>query len=298
MLVVKATDAEWRALHEAADRIEPRVRRAFLNAVSAMRDRINIGLLTDALELGDVDRALRAIQTTLPAHLLRDIQDALAELTQRAAVIAEAHAAFTMSFTLVNEHAADWASRHAAELVTNISIDTRQTIRDLVTRSITEGIPPRVQARTIQQVVGLTERDALAVKRRFDAMLEDAGLNRKLIAVAERQRDRYATKLLRVRAENIARTEAIKSANMGQQLLWEQAAAEGLLDPDAMRRVWIATPDGRVCPRCESLDGVTVTLFGEFTEAEETAPKSGPVTTLTPALHPSCRCALGLVEVT
>ncbi len=43
------------------------------------------------------------------------------------------------------------------------------------------------------------------------------------------------------------------------------------------------------------MDGETVEFVGQFTEAAETAPKGLPVTVQFPPLHPSCRCATGLV---
>lgn len=87
------------------------------------------------------------------------------------------------------------------------------------------------------------------------------------------------------RAETIARTETMKASNDGQQLLWEEAAEKGLLT-GLEKKEWIVTPDDRLCPVCEPMDGVQVELGGFFSVGGEQL--EGP-----PA-HPNCRCTIGL----
>ena len=88
------------------------------------------------------------------------------------------------------------------------------------------------------------------------------------------------------RAERIARTETMYASNEGQSLLWDQAVEEGLLTGKE-RQVWITTPDDRLCPICEPMEGVEIALDGEFDVDGEGI--DGP-----PA-HPNCRCTVGLV---
>lgn len=90
------------------------------------------------------------------------------------------------------------------------------------------------------------------------------------------------------RAEVIARTETMKVANAGQQLAWGQAVDQGFLTGDELQ-VWITTPDDRLCPLCEALDGVTAPLGEPFESDGESY--DGP-----PA-HPQCRCSIGLQPV-
>lgn len=87
------------------------------------------------------------------------------------------------------------------------------------------------------------------------------------------------------RAETIARTETMTASNQGQQALWDQAVDEGLLTGKE-RQVWIVTPDDRLCPICEPLDGQEAD-FGETFDTE-LGKVDGP-----PA-HPRCRCTIGL----
>lgn len=87
------------------------------------------------------------------------------------------------------------------------------------------------------------------------------------------------------RAENIARTETMLASNRGQQLAWDQAIEAGWLTGEEQQE-WITTPDDRLCPICEPLDGQTVPLGGQFKVDGDRI--DGP-----PA-HPRCRCTVGL----
>lgn len=179
-----------------------------------------------------------------------------------------------MPFNMVNPRAVKWAETRAAALVKEISEDTRAVIRSIVVDSFEKGVQPRTTARLIRATIGLTERDALAVARyRFE--LIEKGLD---IDKALKQAEKYASELLQVRAETIARTETLRASNEGQKELWRQAEEMGLLDR-RMKQMWIATEDA--CPECEELDGTTIGMDEDF---------DGP------PLHPNCRCTIGLVE--
>lgn len=87
------------------------------------------------------------------------------------------------------------------------------------------------------------------------------------------------------RAETIARTETMKASNEGQSQAWGQAVQKGLLVGDE-KKEWITTPDDRLCPICEPLDGQQVGL-------DEPFDVDGDQVDAPPA-HPNCRCTMGL----
>ncbi len=84
------------------------------------------------------------------------------------------------------------------------------------------------------------------------------------------------------RAETIARTESMRAVHEGQRQLWRQGVEEGLLDAD-VKRAWITTPDDRLCPICEPLDGETAALDEDYVDG-----------IAAPPAHPNCRCTEGL----
>lgn len=204
------------------------------------------------------------------------------------------------------------ARERTADLVREVEEESKRTIRRIILNSQRRGVPPSVAAKDIARVVGLTERQGLAVTNFSDGLrrLQRGELSRRQLARQwslgpkprrttglsdadiDRLAGRYADRLLRYRALNIARTETITASALGQQATWEQMLKRGVLPRDA-RKAWIVTRDDRLCPRCLSLDGVTVAVRGRFTEAPRPG-KGERVTTLTPPLHASCRCALAL----
>ena len=88
------------------------------------------------------------------------------------------------------------------------------------------------------------------------------------------------------RAETIARTETLRASNEGQSQLWDQAKDAGLLTGDEQQE-WIVTPDDRLCPICEPMDGETVPLNGKFRLNTGEDVDSPPA-------HPNCRCTVAL----
>lgn len=288
-------------IHELADRFEPRLRKAFLEAIEALKRAMPVNEIADLIETGQLTQALAALPD-LPD--LRELRAALADLAVRSADTV----AVELGFALKNERAIRWATEHAARLVTGVNDETRSAIRDIIVRSQREGLNVRSQAQLIRDIVGLTQRDARAVERMVAGMTED-GLADDFIA---RRRESMANRLLRRRAENIARTESIRSSNMGTQIGWRQAQDEGLL-PQSARKVWIITPDQRLCELCAPLEGAVVGVAEAFTtdvkatgfkvtsqtgEDRVEITSTEPIvqfTDLTPPRHPSCRCSLGLV---
>lgn len=84
------------------------------------------------------------------------------------------------------------------------------------------------------------------------------------------------------RAERIARTETMRASNEGLLESWRQALDEELIEGD-LKKEWITTPDDRLCPVCEPLDGEQVGVDETFS-----------VGVVTPPAHPNCRCTMGL----
>jgi hypothetical protein len=79
----------------------------------------------------------------------------------------------------------------------------------------------------------------------------------------------------------------MQAANDGQLDAWDQAQEAGLLTGDE-KKEWITTPDDRICPICDDMDGEQVGLDEEFDVDGDSL--DGP-----PA-HPNCRCTVGLTS--
>jgi hypothetical protein len=206
----------------------------------------------------------------------------------------------TISFDMTNARARAWAAEHAATLVTQIGDETRAAIREVIRDAFDKGLSPRQSARLIAPMIGLTSRGAGAVLNLAALLAEHPGggvvwAGRKRIVVPEdgadddfidRQTEAYGDRLLSDRALSIARTETIAASSEGQRLLWLEAVDAGLLVGDESR-VWITTPDDRLCPICQEMDG-------QLTGLEDPFEVPGGDLVMGPPAHPQCRCAQGI----
>jgi hypothetical protein len=297
--VTKSGLSDWTAIVHIADTLEEDMRSAFLMALSEMANRVDLGKLANALQMGNL---LEAVQLTVPA--LGDLSSPIVAVFQDAfsAIGARYRPELRFGFDLLNPRSVSWIEGHAAERVVAISNDTRAAVQGIVLRGFREGWDVPTMARRIKRTVGLFPRWANAVTN-YHARLVEQG-NRS----ADRLADEYRQRLVAKRATMIARTETIAASNMGQVELWLQAIDAGQL-PTTARKVWVVTPDEKLCPRCRPLDGVTVSILEMFQPRQRAVfiddgsgypsielrlePKpSEPV--LAPPLHPNCRCALRL----
>jgi hypothetical protein len=101
--------------------------------------------------------------------------------------------------------------------------------------------------------------------------------------------DRYAQRSLNYRAITIARTETLRASNWGQLESWNQAAAQGLLNKNTVRRMWLTAEDERTCQICEPIPDMNpdgVALDEDFDTPD------GAITI--PPAHVSCRCTVVL----
>jgi 2'-5' RNA ligase len=181
-------------------------------------------------------------------------------------------------FDINNERAQAFVDQYAGDLVTGITEDVRAGIRAILAGSFEGEYDVRRTAMLMSSMVGLNDRQAGAVARMYQGGLAIPGNADNAAHVAQD----YAARLLRQRADTIARTETIRAANAGVNEGFVQAQESGLLGRGATK-VWIVTPDDKLCDDCEAMDGEEVGLDEAFSDGEDAPPD-----------HPDCRCAVGI----
>jgi hypothetical protein len=261
---------DYRAIHAIADKLTPSLRRRFLEAVARLQGRISLAEIERALRAGGITIELSQALQSFPRELrpaLRVMNDAFAQAAKVTITRGDLH--LRGALTLTNPLAVDAIDANSLRTIRDISTESRRAIQQILQRSFVEGVPLRDSARAIRPLIGLTTKQADAVFTRW-------------LKKGDAAARAYAERLLRHRAQTIARTETIRASVDGQLAIWRAAQAQGLLPGNARKR-WIVTPDDRLCPICRPLAGVEVLLHESF-----------PGGVAGPPLHPSCRCAVAI----
>lgn len=284
---LKAGDIEALVMiQRIARRMQPDMRKAFLYAVNSAKKKMSVEAIAAAFET----RSSSLVLSKIP---LSDFEAAFGEKGEKvlkqtlksagdyAAKILSKDLGVSVSFDLTNIRAVSWVRRNGAEMVTNVTSQTRQAIVQVIERAIIEGRPPAQAAKDLRALqFGLTKQQEKALAAFQKKLLEDGASN------MEDRVAKYAKALERQRSLKIARTETLNASNGGQQTLWLEAKDAGYLDPNKTEREWLVTDDDRLDLNiCEPMDGQRRALDEPFTTGDGRSVDH-------PSAHPECRCSM------
>lgn len=96
--------------------------------------------------------------------------------------------------------------------------------------------------------------------KRFDSIVRRAIREGRPVSPEDvgRLTGRYSDRLLKLRGDTIARTEALTSTHAGQREGMQQLIDSGAVNPSQVRRIWKATGDGRTRDSHLALHGESV----------------------------------------
>lgn len=193
-------------------------------------------------------------------------------------------------FDLIDERAVIYAREASARLVTDISDQMRETIRETIAEAEMGNLTYQQAAIRLQSTLPLTARDSKAVnkfaEKQFARFMKQGLAEAKARYKAEQKAAQYAAKLLDARSRTIARTEIIDASMSGRYLGWEAGVTAGYISNDSVKE-WVAEPDA--CEICQPLDGTIIGWNTEWTFPEGVT--AGTSNRMPPA-HPNCRCAV------
>lgn len=298
-LACKTIDDEefYGIVHRIADRLQPVMVQRMLAAFRAVEASIDVDKFAAIMATGSATQALNSLPWLELAQHLGAIDTQIIRAAfqlsgeQSAAEFADV-LGFQLRFDLEHPTAADWARRNAAQLIKEVTNETKAAVRELIAAAIENEWTRREVSQMIAGkdgkpgMVGLLRRDVERLNRRR-LELEAAGIP------ADRIRERIARaarQMVKRRARVIARTELMNSTNAGQQILWEQAVARGELDWQRTTKIVVVTPDDRldfkVCePMPDMKENKDLRITDKFTTG--TGERF-----LAPTFHPQCRCGM------
>lgn len=194
-------------------------------------------------------------------------------------------------FRYMDDRAVYWAQTRSADLVTSINESNKLAIRQTISEAFTTPRTSRQTAKALRDIVGLHPRWARAVQRADDQnyarLIRDGMTPEQARSIADNMTKRYRDRLIRRRAEMIARTEIQQAQNWSRQAAWDVGQKQGFVSPASMKE-WRTAPVGSQygppCPECMEMRGKRVPWNGSF-----------PNGLSMPPAHPHCRCTAVLV---
>lgn len=176
----------------------------------------------------------------------------------------------------INDLASRYASIRGATLVQGINSQVRTSIRETVSRGLSEGADVREVASRIKKTIGLDTRGTRAVGN-LRSNLTKQGVNPVKI---KKQVDAYAQKLLAERARLIAQTEIQTAIETAKLEVWKSSGRPVYVQ-------WVT--DTTACGKCAPSSG-DITIAGNYFQTSLGGYQSPP-------LHPNCRCQLHEVNL-
>lgn len=283
----------YEPLHRIADRLAPIIERKLRISIEEFRSKVDVRDILAALESGNVGRVEGVIPWGELLDKYEDFRDDIQQAVNEAGFATDAQLRAylvtnaqvpqaDLSFNKRNPEAEKWAAERSSSLIKDLTKESRQAVRNVIRETLQTGQDYGKSAQKIKDAVGLNQVQAGAVARYRDGLVS-SGVRP---ATVERLVGQYRETSLKARAETISRTETISAVNQGQQAYWQQLADEGVIDPERAKKVWVVTPDDRLCPLCEPLAGMIVGIDENFKT------ELGDIDA--PPLHPNCRCAISL----
>lgn len=276
------------------DRLNKAIAKAFEQAVYARASRVSIQDVTEYVINSDV-QAIADAAGLSRADLTELLETVRAGYVQ--AGVSEA-VALRHTFDITNPAAEKWLAAKSSALVAMATKEQVESIRIVMASGMSAGRNPRsvaldivgrinpVSKRREGGIIGLYAEQVRYVDnaradlinlnenyftrkardRRFDKVVAKAIKDDKALPSAQVDAivARYSDRLLKVRGDNIGRTEALTAIATGEETARQQAIDDGVIDIEFSYKEWSATGDSRTRSDHMEMDGQRVGIDEPF----------------------------------
>jgi hypothetical protein len=261
---------------------------------------IEAGRVEDALALLNLKREFFSpLDDALRNAFIEGGRNAMIELPP---IVAANGVGLAIRFDGRNLRGENWLRDLSSTRITEILVDQQMSVRTVLREGLRLGQNPRstalgivgrinrVTGRREGGILGLTSQQTGFVMRakedllsgepvrmaqylkrtrrdaRLDGIVNRAIKDGKPVSAADADRIamRYSDRLLKLRGDNIARTETLSAMHGGQEEALRQLTDTGGVQPEQVRRTWRTASDARVRDSHAGIDGETVGLDEMF----------------------------------
>lgn len=253
-----------------------------LNVDDELRGRLAAG----GLRIGVPNEALAAHQAAMRDQLTQAFTDAI-ERGGQIGMRFGGSAVSGVPVDLVTTTARNWIDSQGADRINDILGREVTAVRRAVNDVLADQISFGEASDRISQVVGLSARDARALRNfeqsRIRSLIRTPEANTQFVRETIAQEvEAKRRALVRNRARAIAETEMQNAIQEGELRFWDAAVASGEVEESKVGKRWFTVQDDRVCPICRPLHETIVPLKSSFSSLGFTG--------LRPPAHVFCRC--------
>ena len=278
-------------LNELMDNLEPSVEQAFRDAIADIRSEIVLREVIERLERFDVEGAISALH--IDAEAFRPLTEAVRQAFNQGGVLVTQNmqkvstpdgARVVVRWDGENQRAEQIIRTKAAQLVTLVTEDTKEMIRERIASGYEQGQGPRtiatsiagridrVTGKRVGGVIGMTapqgrtvEKARLALStgdiegmkaylglskrdKRYDARVRKAIETGKPVdkETLGKITSQLTARYINLRAETIARTETMMAVSASQHEAYQQGLDKAGRDASLVTRTWRSAGDKRV----------------------------------------------------
>lgn len=291
------------------DKYDTVLAEAFFQSIDAIKSAVTLRVVVERLERGDINGAINAIQVEREAFSALEL--ALAEAYNAGGISLVENLPrlkdpegnrVIFRFGVRNPEGEAWLRDHSSQLVTRITDDQKQGIRQALEEGLTAGRNPnstaldvigrinRVTGRREGGIIGLTSQQERFLSsaraellsgnsallrhyltrqrrdKRFDSTIVKAIKESKPIPadMASRMVGRYADRLLLLRGETLARTETMTALGTARENAMRQQIDNGKVAASDVQKIWRSAGDSRVRHTHRVLNGKAVGFDDSF----------------------------------
>jgi len=263
---------------------EREVRRILQTHDSDLQAAAMSNAVREALDAKNIERVVDAFPWDASAQVINQTASTFGQVIQDNIGGGFPKVGFKGRFDFTDPRSIEWATNQSAQLVTAVTDTTRNIIRETVSEAFTKNVTVYDTARKLRSVIGLNDRQAISFGKFIDNLDEQVRAGKITAAQRLAMGERQYKKMIKYRANMIARQEILMAENHGRYLGFTQAVEQGWAHPKSMKR-WSTSTDERTCDICMPMNGKS-TVWNE----------SFPNGVFNPPAHIMCRCSISLLE--
>lgn len=263
----------WLAAQRRVASAQPEVQSALMRAFAIIRESFTEAELTRILDAGQLERLFsEALDQSVMDRAFIPYRQRIRHVTDRGFTFAtkdlpkggKIDGAIAVAFDHLSPDVVTAIRTMETKVLQTLQAEVRDTVRAFIENGIRDGKNPRVTARQLRDVIGMSPTQEQNAAK-YEAKLRAKGLPASRV---ERMVATYRKRAVVLNAETNARTATLDAYKEGQRLAWKQASDQGIVDAAQLTKTWKGVMDSRERPEHVAMQNQTVPFDQTYSNGE------------------------------